>query len=75
MKNVTEQQRTGIRWTLCTKLKDDSDKEPIVINNQAFEYMDKFTCLGSVVNLHGGTEEDQQHIVLRLGKQELHLPT
>ena len=109
-RNVTQQQRTGIRWTLCTKLEDlefaddialpshtrahmqqkvvrlndiantiglkinagktkvmsnDPNKEPISINNQALEFVDKFTYLGSIVNLHGGTEED---INSRLGK-------
>ena len=37
---------------------NDPNKEPILINNK-LEFVDKFTYLiGSVVNLHGGTEED-----------------
>ena len=50
----------GLKINVCKTnvVSNDSDKEPILIKNQAFEYVDKFTCLGSVVNLHGTTEED-----------------
>ena len=46
-------------------MSNDPNKQPILIDNQALEYVDKFTYLGSVVSLNGGTEED---ITSRLGK-------
>lgn len=37
---------------------DQCNKESNSINNQALEFVDKFSYLGSIVNLHGGTKED-----------------
>lgn len=46
-------------------ISSEPNKEYITISNLVLEFVDEFTYLGSVVNLHGGTEED---IPLRLGK-------
>ena len=40
-------------------------RQPVIINNKALDYVDKFTYLGSILSLHGGSEED---ITSRLGK-------
>lgn len=46
-------------------MSNDPNKELISINNQALEFVDKFTYLRSILNLYGGTEEA---ITSRLGK-------
>ena len=43
----------------------DPKRQPIVINNKALDYVDKFTYLGSILSLHGQSEED---IMSHLGK-------
>lgn len=35
-----------------------NQRAPIVVNNQQIENVDKFTYLGSVINITGGTDED-----------------
>ena len=46
-------------------MSSDPRRQPVIINNKALDYVDKFTYLGSILSLHGGSEED---IMSRLGK-------
>ena len=46
-------------------ISSDPRRQPVIVNNKALDYVDKFTYLGSILSLHGGSEED---ITSRLGK-------
>ena len=46
-------------------MSSDPRRQPVIINNKALDYADKFTYLGSILSLHGGSEED---ITSHLGK-------
>ena len=68
--NNLEQQARSIGLSINakkTKVLTNSDltQQPIEINNNRLEYVDKFIYLGSIMNLEGGTEQD---IKTRLGK-------
>ena len=46
-------------------MSSDPRRQPVIINNKALDYVDKFSYLGSILSLHGGSEED---IKSRMGK-------
>ena len=46
-------------------MSNDPRRQPVIINNKALDYVDKFTYLGSILSLYGGSEED---IKSRMGK-------
>ena len=46
-------------------MSSDPRRQPVIINNKALDYVDKFTYLGSILRLHGGSGED---ITSRLGE-------
>ena len=46
-------------------MSSDPRRQPVIINNKALDYVDKFTYLGSILSLHGGSEED---ITSHMGK-------
>ena len=68
MKNVTEQQRTGIRWTFCTKLEDLEFADEIALPSHTRAHMQqKSVRLNDIANTIG--------LKINVGKQKSCLMT